>query len=78
MRSGGGLAGNLPPGSLTAIEATLIGGGSAAGKLKVQQGLATEGGDDAETLAQAEQRIPACSATATGPSPRRTTANWPR
>ncbi len=59
MRSGGGLAGNLPPGSLTAIEATPIGGGSAAGKLKVQQGLATEGGDDAETLAQAEQRIPA-------------------
>ena len=59
MRSGGGLAGNLPPGSLTVIEAALIGGGSAAGKLKVQQGLATEGGDDAETLAQAEQRIPA-------------------
>ena len=59
MRSGGGLAGNLPPGSLTAIEATMIDGGSAAGKLKVQQGLATEGGDDAETLAQAEQRIPA-------------------
>lgn len=59
MRAGGGLAGNLPPGALTAIEATLIGGGSASGKLKVQQGLATEGGDDAETLAQAEQRIPA-------------------
>lgn len=58
MRSGGGTAGNLPPGSLTKISARdLL--GVLVPKLKVAQTLATQGGEDAETLAQAEQRIPA-------------------
>lgn len=53
MRAGGGAAGNLPPHSLTVITAP---GGI---KLNVLQSVATVGGADAETLAQAEQRIPA-------------------
>lgn len=52
MRSGGGDAGNLPPRSLK--EAVVSGK-----KLKVAQGLATTGGRDAETLEEAEKRIPA-------------------
>jgi hypothetical protein len=52
LRAGGGEAGNLPPRSLK--EATFEGR-----KLKVAQGLATSGGRDAETLAEAEKRIPA-------------------
>jgi predicted phage baseplate assembly protein len=51
MRSGGGVAGNLPPGSLTDVTAP-------GPRLKVSQTLATTGGTDAETLADAEQRIP--------------------
>lgn len=52
MRSGGGEVGNLPPGSLK--EASVSGA-----TLRVTQGLATTGGRDAETLAEAERRIPA-------------------
>lgn len=58
MRAGGGTAGNLPPGSLGEISAQSTSGG-AVPKLKVVQNLPTDGGEDAETLEQAEQRIPA-------------------
>jgi hypothetical protein len=57
MRAGGGVAGNLPPGSLTDISARDLEGRRATG-LVVHQPLAAEGGLDAETLAEAEQRIP--------------------
>jgi predicted phage baseplate assembly protein len=56
-RFGGGTAGNLPPGSLTAIAATRVDGRPAA-PLTVAQPLATDGGADAETFAAAERRIP--------------------
>jgi hypothetical protein len=48
MRAGGGAAGNLPAGSLTTI-----------GQFQAQQPVATTGGAEAETLDQAEQRLPA-------------------
>jgi hypothetical protein len=58
MRVGGGAAGNLPAGSLSKIQ-----GQDALGNpvpaFKVQQPLPTSGGADAETLDQAEQRLPA-------------------
>lgn len=57
-RFGGGRAGNLPPGSLAELIATRI-DGRAAPAMKVQQPLAADGGEDAETLALAESRIPA-------------------
>jgi predicted phage baseplate assembly protein len=59
MRSGGGMAGNLPPGSLTAIAARDLQGNSITLNLKLYQPIATTGGSDSETLAEAEQRIPA-------------------
>jgi hypothetical protein len=49
-RHGGGTAGNLPPGSLNAVE-----GG---GRLVVRQEMPTTGGRDAESVAEAERRIP--------------------
>jgi hypothetical protein len=58
MRAGGGGAGNLPPGSLKEISGRDL-DNKTPPKLKLQQSLAAEGGEDAETLAQAEQRIPA-------------------
>lgn len=58
MRAGGGTAGNLPAGTLTEISAQDL-RGNPIGKLKVQQPLPSQGGDDAEDLASAEQRIPA-------------------
>ncbi len=57
-RFGGGRAGNVAAGSLAEIAATRI-DGRPAPALKVLQPLATTGGDDAETLALAERRIPA-------------------
>jgi predicted phage baseplate assembly protein len=57
-RFGGGRRGNLPPGTLTELSARRVEGGNAP-PLKVLQPLATEGGDDAETLPEAEKRIPA-------------------
>ena len=54
MRAGGGAAGNLPPGALTTVTAP-----PGAPRLKVNQPLATFGGADSETLADAEVRIPA-------------------
>lgn len=59
MRAGGGRGGNLPPGALTEINAALLDGSPVPVKLKVGQSLPTEGGEDAETLAEAEGRIPA-------------------
>jgi predicted phage baseplate assembly protein len=56
-RFGGGRAGNLAAGSLTELSAKVVGAGTAPG-IKVLQPLAAEGGEDAETLAQAESRIP--------------------
>jgi len=56
-RFGGGRAGNLPAGALTELSARRVEGG-AAPPLKVLQPLPTEGGEDAETLAEAEKRIP--------------------
>ncbi|MGA8533615.1 MAG: putative baseplate assembly protein [Candidatus Tumulicola sp.] len=58
MRAGGGSAGNLPSGTLTAIQARDA-SGAQVGQITVLQPIATTGGADAETLAQAEQRIPA-------------------
>jgi predicted phage baseplate assembly protein len=57
-RFGGGRAGNLPAGSLAEISARTL-TRRAAPAMKVLQPLATLGGDDAETLALAERRIPA-------------------
>jgi predicted phage baseplate assembly protein len=57
-RFGGGRAGNLPAGSLAELSARRI-DGSPAPAIKVLQPLALAGGEDAETLADAERRIPA-------------------
>lgn len=59
MRAGGGAAGNLPAGTLQAIEAKGVDGAPVTRKLKVIQGIATDGGSAAETLDEAERRIPA-------------------
>ncbi len=53
-RSGGGIAGNLPPGTLKVIAPP-----RGATGLKLVQPLATSGGVDAESLSDAERRIPA-------------------
>jgi predicted phage baseplate assembly protein len=58
LRFGGGRAGNLPPGTLAKLSATDL-QGDLISNLKLQQPMALAGGEDAETLAQAEQRIPA-------------------
>jgi predicted phage baseplate assembly protein len=57
-RFGGGRAGNLPAGSLTELKALRI-DGSTAPAINVLQPLALAGGEDAETLADADKRIPA-------------------
>ncbi|HWX49315.1 MAG TPA: putative baseplate assembly protein [Roseomonas sp.] len=54
LRAGGGVAGNLPPGTIQEIAAP-----AGAPPLKVLQPLPTQGGADAEGLADAEKRIPA-------------------
>lgn len=59
MRSGGGKVGNLAAGSLTGLSARDLSGRRVTRKLTLCQPLATSGGVDAETLAEAEQRIPA-------------------
>jgi predicted phage baseplate assembly protein len=58
MRFGGGELGNLPPGALTEISA-LNSQGARVNGLTVRQTLPTQGGTDAETLEEAEKRIPA-------------------
>jgi len=55
---GGGAAGNLPAGTLTELSARTVEGGGAP-PLKLHQPLSTEGGEESETLAEAERRIPA-------------------
>jgi hypothetical protein len=59
MRAGGGRAGNVPAGSLKEISAVERGAGRVRTKLIVQQSVATIGGDDAESMQDAERRIPA-------------------
>jgi hypothetical protein len=59
MRAGGGAAGNLPAGSLTSIQAMTTSGVPVPQTITVQQPMATSGGADSETLAAAEQRLPA-------------------
>jgi hypothetical protein len=59
VRAGGGSAGNLPAGSLTQIQGLGLDGQPLAIPLKVFQALDLNGGADAETLPEAEQRIPA-------------------
>jgi predicted phage baseplate assembly protein len=59
MRAGGGRAGNLQAGALSGISAFDLQGRPVSPKLLVQQGLPTEGGEDVESLADAERRIPA-------------------
>jgi predicted phage baseplate assembly protein len=54
MRAGGGTAGNLPVGSLKTMSGT-----APTPRLKLHQPLALSGGGDAETLDQAEARLPA-------------------
>jgi len=57
MRYGGGSAGNVAAGSIDGIK-TSNGGDAGEAKLKVFQPLAASGGEDAETLSEAEKRIP--------------------
>lgn len=59
LRAGGGAAGNLPPDSLTGIEARAPDGRPLTRKLSVGQGLPTQGGADAESVEEGERRIPA-------------------
>ncbi len=59
MRAGGGVAGNLRAGTLKEIDAKGVDGAAIGRKLKVEQAIATDGGSDAETLDEAERRIPA-------------------
>lgn len=54
MRAGGGRQGNLPPGSLSQFP-TVPG----KPKIKLAQPLPLTGGDDAESVAEGEKRIPA-------------------
>ena len=57
-RFGGGRAGNVPAGTLSELSGQRVEPG-AVPPIKVHQPLAAQGGDDAETLAAAEARIPA-------------------
>lgn len=59
MRSTVGAVGNVPAGSLQALTAETLKGEAVGSKLSVAQPMAFTGGADAETLAEAEQRIPA-------------------
>jgi hypothetical protein len=57
--TGGGIAGNLAAGTLTSISATTLTGDPFGGRLAVTQPLPLGGSSDAETLRDAERRIPA-------------------
>jgi predicted phage baseplate assembly protein len=59
MRAGGGSRGNLPPLSLMEIQPHDLDGNRISRKIAVIQGIATQGGEDAEDLSSAEKRIPA-------------------
>jgi len=58
MRLGGGTAGNLPAGTLNAIQGLDASGNVVAQTIAVQQPVATTGGADTETLDQASERLP--------------------
>ena len=58
MRVGGGAAGNLPPDSLSSIQAFDAAGNQVTQTITVLQPIATAGGADSETLQSAQQRIP--------------------
>jgi predicted phage baseplate assembly protein len=58
MRIGGGAAGNLPPNSLSGLSGVDLTSKPVTG-LQVIQPMSLQGGVDSETLASAEQRIPA-------------------
>lgn len=58
LRAGGGSAGNLPAGTLTRVSGTSLDGAQVT-RLVARQPLPMEGGDDRETLDDAERRIPA-------------------
>ena len=58
MRAGGGSDGNLPAGSLAAIQARDASGNQINQTISVAQPIATTGGEDPETLDAAQQRIP--------------------
>jgi predicted phage baseplate assembly protein len=58
MRAGGGAVGNLPAGTLNGINGQDP-SGKPVGQLTVQQPVATTGGAEAETLEDAERRVPA-------------------
>ena len=58
MRAGGGLAGNLPAGSLTSIKAKDPSGNPVTQKITVVQPIPATGGSDAETLDQVQRRLP--------------------
>jgi hypothetical protein len=57
-RAGGGRAGNLAPLTLREISAQRVRDGSVVSNLKLLQPAATLGGEDAESVAAAEARIP--------------------
>jgi predicted phage baseplate assembly protein len=57
-RFGGGEGGNLPPGSLTKISAKDVSGAVVQQTLTVEQMMPTSGGSRAETITEAELRIP--------------------
>jgi len=59
MRAGGGVAGNLPARSLSAITGEDPEGAALTTALQVTQPLSLRGGFDGESLAVAERRIPA-------------------
>ncbi|MCB9741729.1 MAG: putative baseplate assembly protein [Alphaproteobacteria bacterium] len=58
VRGGGGVAGNLPPGSLSDITGKKARGAGSVPALKLTQPLETRGGAAAETLEEAERRVP--------------------
>jgi predicted phage baseplate assembly protein len=58
LRSGGGEVGNLAAGTLKTVEAKTLTGAAAGSHFAVMQPLALTGGANAETLAEAEKRIP--------------------
>lgn len=59
IRWGGGVAGNLPAGTIKSMAATTITREEAGHRLTVAQPIAFRGGAEAETLREAERRIPA-------------------
>jgi len=58
MRAGGGPQGNLPPGSIKTITAVRLDDGAKVDLVEVEQPIPTQGGIAAESLEEAERRIP--------------------